>query len=245
MKSTTVLLVLTLSQQCLATSRSGPSLEDQVKSPAKVRALLEKRDTCSNGATCIIGSCCGYDSCAYNCCGIDITGEAVGCGIGATCDYASESVFIGCCSNFLGGCTGTPTMITMSTIYGDVTATDEPTTTTTTTTTLRPTTTTEEPEETTETTTTTRTPIQTVTLSGDDAETETKTATTEESTTTARPTFSADDNDEESSSGDSTASDDQTSVPSLTIGDTTETDGANAVNPGMWFMAGLGAMLVV
>ena len=75
MKAINVLFLLPFAHYGLAKIRFSPSLIDPATSPAGARALLEKRDTCESGSQCIIGSCCGYDSCAYNCCGIGMDGE--------------------------------------------------------------------------------------------------------------------------------------------------------------------------
>jgi hypothetical protein len=118
---------LAFAQYALANERSGPAVTPQDTSPLGARALLEKRETCEGGGRCLVGQCCGIDGCAMNCCGVDMSGEGgqtfllllafspflfygqltdnlhlVGCNIGASCDYANESVFIGCCNDLLG-----------------------------------------------------------------------------------------------------------------------------------------------
>ncbi|KAH8433732.1 putative GPI anchored protein [Aspergillus melleus] len=106
--------------QCAANEEAGanelPILLKQEFSTVEYGAL-EKRDTCPGGGRCIIGTCCG-DGCAQNCCGHDEGG--VGCGIAQRCQF-DGNVFIGCCANLIGGCTGTPTMVTIHTPYRTVT----------------------------------------------------------------------------------------------------------------------------
>jgi hypothetical protein len=126
MKSSIALSFLAFAQYALANERSGPAVTPQDTSPLGARALLEKRETCEGGGRCLVGQCCGIDGCAMNCCGVDMSGEGgstyfliivfsfwawinwlttfhlVGCNIGASCDYANESVFIGCCNDLLG-----------------------------------------------------------------------------------------------------------------------------------------------
>ncbi|KAK1140992.1 hypothetical protein N8T08_009738 [Aspergillus melleus] len=105
--------------QCAANEEAGanelPILLKQEFSTVEYGAL-EKRDTCPGGGRCIIGTCCG-DGCAQNCCGHDEGG--VGCGIAQRCQF-DGNVFIGCCANLIGGCTGTPTMVTIHTPYRTV-----------------------------------------------------------------------------------------------------------------------------
>ncbi|PLB44813.1 hypothetical protein P170DRAFT_501700 [Aspergillus steynii IBT 23096] len=105
--------------QCVADEEASdnelPILLKQEFSTVEYGAL-EKRDTCPGGGRCIIGRCCG-DGCAQNCCGHDEGG--VGCGIAQRCNF-DGNVFIGCCANLLGRCTGTPTMITINTPYRTV-----------------------------------------------------------------------------------------------------------------------------
>ncbi|KAJ0423139.1 hypothetical protein BJY00DRAFT_278803 [Aspergillus carlsbadensis] len=250
MKSTAVLSFLAFAHYGLANERTGPSVTPQDASPLGARALLEKRDTCESGGSCIIGQCCGYDGCSMNCCGVDTTGEGVGCNIGASCDYANESVFIGCCNDLLGrGCTGTPTMITMSTIYGDYTPTNEATTTTTTREPTFTSTSSDEPTETETLTlpTATQTPLPTVTLDDTDSEDPLETST-DDDTTTTRPTSSADDfssssSEETTTADDSNAADLTPTLTAETPAPTESGDAAAVVNPSLWVVAGLGAML--
>ncbi|KAL4747890.1 hypothetical protein BDW72DRAFT_181632 [Aspergillus terricola var. indicus] len=246
MKPITVLSLLPFAQYGMANMRSGPSLMDSAASPAGARALLEKRDTCEGGGRCIIGSCCGYDSCAYNCCGIAMDGEPVGCGFAESCDYASQSVFIGCCNQLqIGICTGTATEITMSTIFGEVTATDEPSSTS-----LEPTETTTTSDDPTETSAPSQTSLPTATSTSASEEediesstdSDTSTSTTSASSSSASPTAETDTTSAPTSTIAETT--DTTSAPTSTIAETTDTDAAAVVNPGMWVAAGLGAMLV-
>ncbi|KAL5366603.1 hypothetical protein BJX96DRAFT_161225 [Aspergillus floccosus] len=118
-----------LYQQATAQEAMRPaSLVSQNRSPLEA-AALEKRDTCADGATCFIGSCCG-DGCAANCCGHDQGG--VGCGITERCNF-SGNVFIGCCPMYaIGGCTGTATRVTIHTPFETVTFGAKTTDTTTT-----------------------------------------------------------------------------------------------------------------
>ncbi|EAU37116.1 predicted protein [Aspergillus terreus NIH2624] len=105
-----------------------PRLVSANRSPLEA-AALGKRDTCSDGAQCFIGACCG-DGCASNCCGHDQGG--VGCGITERCSF-SGNVFIGCCPMYaIGGCTGTATRVTIHTPYSTVTFGAETTAATTT-----------------------------------------------------------------------------------------------------------------
>ncbi|CBF87277.1 hypothetical protein AN9263.2 [Aspergillus nidulans FGSC A4] len=221
MKAISVLFLLPFAHYGLAKIRSSPSLMDPATSPAGARALLEKRDTCESGSQCIIGSCCGYDSCAYNCCGIGMDGEPVGCGFAQSCDYASQSVFIGCCDQLqIGYCTGTATEITMSTIFGEVSPTDEPSSTS-----LEPTQTTTTSDEPTETSTSSQTsfPIATSTSSSSEEGIETLTDSVTSTSTASVSTNSAS----------PTAETDTMSVPTPTIPETTETDAAVVLNPGI------------
>ncbi|KAL2859384.1 hypothetical protein BJX68DRAFT_226181 [Aspergillus pseudodeflectus] len=248
MKYSIALSFLAFAHYGLANERSGPAVTPQDTSPLGARALLEKRDTCEGGGSCIVGQCCG-DGCAMNCCGVDMNGGGVGCNIGATCDYANESVFIGCCMDFLGrGCTGTPTMVTLSTIYGDYTPTNEATTTTTRESTFTSTSA-DEPTETETPTlpTATQTSLPTATLTNSDDEDPFETGT-DDDTTTTRPTSSADD-DDFSFPSETTTSDDSTDnnlTPTLTAETpqpTESDDAASVVHPSLWFIAGLGALL--
>ncbi|KAL2802393.1 hypothetical protein BJX63DRAFT_426094 [Aspergillus granulosus] len=237
MKTTTTLLyVLSLARHGLANMRSGPSLMAQATSPAGANALLEKRAACEPGSICWGGSCCGPGTCAYNCCGLDMAGQGVGCGLGESCEYASQSVFIGCCDRLqIGTCVGTATTITMSTIYGGVTTTDEPSTTTS----REPSTSSDDPMETsTVPTTTTRTPLPTATSdtssSGSEGPIETSSTTPLISSSTEEGSSSS----SRTPTDDSTASDDTTSSPTATIPETTETDAAAVVDPNIWVVAG-------
>ncbi|KAL3444226.1 hypothetical protein BJX65DRAFT_283635 [Aspergillus insuetus] len=248
MKSSIALSSLAFAQYALANERSGPAVTPQDTSPLGARALLEKRETCEGGGRCIVGQCCGIDGCAMNCCGVDMNGEGVGCNIGASCDYANESVFIGCCMDFLGrGCTGTPTMITMSTIYGDYTPTNDATTTTT----REPTFTSTASDEPTETETptlptATQTSLPTMTLTNSDDEDPFETST-DDDTTTSWPTSSAGDDfsfPSETTTADDSTDDDLTPTLTAETPDPTESDDAASVgNPNLWLIAGLGALL--
>ncbi|PYI11895.1 hypothetical protein BO78DRAFT_61772 [Aspergillus sclerotiicarbonarius CBS 121057] len=101
--------------RCVAMANKGPALIQRDYSPLQA-GVLEKRDTCSDGSRCIVGNCCG-DGCAYNCCALDNGG--VGCGLAERCEF-DGNVFIGCCGNFVGGCTGEATRITIHTPYRTV-----------------------------------------------------------------------------------------------------------------------------
>ncbi|KAI9370136.1 hypothetical protein BJX61DRAFT_516658 [Aspergillus egyptiacus] len=247
MKPTAVLSFLPFAHYALANLRSGPSLMDTVPSPARARALLEKRDTCESGNSCLFrGSCCGYDSCAYECCGIAIDGQPVGCGPIETCDYAKQSVFIGCC-NYLnvGGCYGTATEITMSTIYGEVTATDEPSSTSTSREPTLSTTTTTVDEPTATSSPRSQTSLPTETSSSSSTEDSSEASSTDSDTSTSMsititspiPTSPT------STTSDASTAPEETSTPTSTISTPTETDAAAGLNPGLWLAAGLGAML--
>ncbi|KAL2809046.1 hypothetical protein BJX63DRAFT_406933 [Aspergillus granulosus] len=243
MKPTTVVCVLAFAHHGLANIHLGPSLMDQITSPVGARALLEKRDICDSGNWCLY-NCCGYDQCAFICCGLDMTGQGVGCGFGQSCEYAHQSVFIGCCDRLqIGTCTGTATMITMSTIYGGVTTTDEPSSTS-----QEPSTLSDDPTKTSTLSTTSRTPLPTFTSSNSSSEEPIETSTTDSSTTTTPPPSSVDQESSSSSrtpTDDSTVPDDLTSAPAPMVPETTQTDAAAVVNPSMWFVAGLGAMLAL
>ncbi|GIJ88285.1 hypothetical protein Asppvi_007205 [Aspergillus pseudoviridinutans] len=78
---------------------------------------LEKRASCAGGGQCLLGTCCG-DGCALNCCAYDNGG--LGCGIAERCQFHGN-VFVGCCGNFLGGCTGEATRVTVHSPYSTVT----------------------------------------------------------------------------------------------------------------------------
>ncbi|KAF7171086.1 hypothetical protein CNMCM5623_003542 [Aspergillus felis] len=78
---------------------------------------LEKRASCAGGGQCFLGTCCG-DGCALNCCAYDNGG--LGCGIAERCQFHGN-VFVGCCGNFLGGCTGEATRVTVHSPYSTVT----------------------------------------------------------------------------------------------------------------------------
>ncbi|RAK96060.1 putative GPI anchored protein [Aspergillus ibericus CBS 121593] len=107
-----VLATATLYGQFTATANKVPTLIQRNYSPLEA-GILDKRDTCSDGSRCIVGNCCG-DGCAYNCCALDNGG--VGCGLAERCEY-DGNVFIGCCGNYVGGCTGEATRITIHTPY--------------------------------------------------------------------------------------------------------------------------------
>ncbi|PKX93379.1 putative GPI anchored protein [Aspergillus novofumigatus IBT 16806] len=123
--------VIAILQLATATNVSPPILYSRHALPD---GSLEKRETCADGAQCLLGSCCG-DGCALNCCALDNGG--LGCGIAERCQFHGN-VFVGCCGNFLGGCTGEATRVTVHTPYSTVTlgaSTDAMTTSTATTTT--------------------------------------------------------------------------------------------------------------
>ncbi|KAL2797305.1 hypothetical protein BJX66DRAFT_298089 [Aspergillus keveii] len=247
MKSSIALSFLAFAQYALANERSGPAVTPQDTSPLGARALLEKRETCEGGGRCLVGQCCGIDGCAMNCCGVDMSGEGVGCNIGASCDYANESVFIGCCNDLLGrGCTGTPTMVTMSTIYGDYTPTNDATTST-----REPTFTSTSDDEPTESETptlptATQTSLPTITLSGSDDEDPFETAT-DDDTTTTRPTSSSDDDfpfPSETTTAEDFNLDDILATLTADSPEPTESgDAAAALDPSLWFAGGLGALI--
>ncbi|GAQ07638.1 hypothetical protein ALT_4959 [Aspergillus lentulus] len=122
--------VTAILQLAIATNVSPPILYAR---HAAQDGSLEKRATCADGGQCLLGSCCG-DGCALNCCALDNGG--LGCGIAERCQFRGN-VFVGCCGNFLGGCTGEATRVTVHTPYSTVTlgaATDARTTSTATTT---------------------------------------------------------------------------------------------------------------
>ncbi|EAW20562.1 putative GPI anchored protein [Aspergillus fischeri NRRL 181] len=123
--------VISVFQLAIATNLNPPILYSR---HAAQEGSLEKRETCEDGAQCLLGSCCG-DGCALNCCALDNGG--LGCGIAERCQFRGN-VFVGCCGNFLGGCTGEATHVTVHTPYSTVTLgapTDAMTTGTSTTTT--------------------------------------------------------------------------------------------------------------
>ncbi|RAH46622.1 putative GPI anchored protein [Aspergillus brunneoviolaceus CBS 621.78] len=56
-------------QQCMATANLSPAVLKRDTSPPEAGSLV-KREVCSDGTRCIVGSCCG-DGCSWNCCGLD------------------------------------------------------------------------------------------------------------------------------------------------------------------------------
>ncbi|PYH85611.1 hypothetical protein BO82DRAFT_163925 [Aspergillus uvarum CBS 121591] len=105
--------------QCIATANLPPAVLKRDTLPPEAGSLA-KREVCSDGTRCIVGSCCG-EGCSWNCCGLDQGG--FGCDLGARCQF-DGNVFIGCCDNFIGGCTGEATRITVHTPYSTVTLSD-------------------------------------------------------------------------------------------------------------------------
>jgi hypothetical protein len=59
--------VTAILQLATATNVSPPILYSR---HALQDGSLEKRETCSDGSQCLLGSCCG-DACALNCCALD------------------------------------------------------------------------------------------------------------------------------------------------------------------------------
>ncbi|GIK07787.1 hypothetical protein Aspvir_003456 [Aspergillus viridinutans] len=106
--------IISVFQLAVATTVSPPILYDR---HASQEGSLEKRANCGDGSQCLLGTCCG-DGCALNCCAYDNGG--LGCGIAERCQF-SGNVFIGCCGNFLGGCTGEATRVTVHSPYSTVT----------------------------------------------------------------------------------------------------------------------------
>ncbi|GFF33979.1 hypothetical protein IFM61606_00481 [Aspergillus udagawae] len=106
--------IISVFQLAVATNLSPPILYAR---HALQDGSLEKRASCGDGTRCLLGSCCG-DGCAMNCCALDNGG--LGCGIAERCQFHGN-VFVGCCGNFLGGCTGEATHVTVHTPYSTVT----------------------------------------------------------------------------------------------------------------------------
>ncbi|RAH77184.1 hypothetical protein BO86DRAFT_392901 [Aspergillus japonicus CBS 114.51] len=55
--------------QCMATANLSPAVLKRNTSPPEASSLA-KREVCSDGTQCIVGSCCG-EGCSWNCCGLD------------------------------------------------------------------------------------------------------------------------------------------------------------------------------
>ncbi|KAH1488244.1 hypothetical protein KXW18_002370 [Aspergillus fumigatus] len=106
--------VISVFQLAIATNLNPPILYSR---HAAQEGSLQKRETCEDGSRCLLGSCCG-DGCALNCCALDNGG--LGCGITERCQFRGN-VFVGCCGNLLGGCTGEATHVTVHTPYSTVT----------------------------------------------------------------------------------------------------------------------------
>ncbi|EAW13454.1 putative GPI anchored protein [Aspergillus clavatus NRRL 1] len=114
MHLSTLLAFFTLHLSLIAaTELSPPTLYDRYNNTSN----LAKRASCGDGMSCLIGVCCG-DGCAMNCCAMDNGG--LGCGITERCQFKGN-VFVGCCGNLIGGCTGEATRVTIHTPYSTVT----------------------------------------------------------------------------------------------------------------------------
>ncbi|KAL4756688.1 uncharacterized protein BDW70DRAFT_164267 [Aspergillus foveolatus] len=118
----------------------------------------------------------------------------------------------------------------MSTIFGEVSATDDPSSTS-----LEPTQTTTTSNKPTETSTSRQTSFPTATSTSSSSEESIETLT-DSDTSTSTTSASA-------NSASPTAETDTTSAPTPTVPETTETDATAVVNPGMWIAAGLGQCL--